>query len=1044
MRTPKHLVLVEDLGFMDPELDVLIAKLAPEERKKINHLLTSKNVKRATIIAALSAMGFTGAMQVKETFSSFPTTSSSDTNHVANVQKAKQADTKVLGEVVYSPESKFGVKGEDFKTSAGHEKIGTLYKSQSEKVKYSAIRPVLMKEGVAVSTSEVKDNQFKESVTYKAADQKVYAPDKGEVFQVSKDGLVIEHQKGKLTYFSVMKGITPADSIKKGQKIDQATFLGSASELDYSVAMNYDSKAKEFYEFVHPNEFVDIEKSDNFRYATGEYKAKSEPVIKAKSASLQKELESELAELPKEVKESVVTRGLVIENKQQMASLKGNKDFYREENLPIQYLENGKANVSPKVEALRPMLMAELKKKGLERFCDFLLAKIQQESGGDEKILSADPMQSSQSKNEIPDSITDPKESIEYGVAHFENMMKLNNMFDPLAYGDVRQAIHSYNFGSRVSVIAKKEGIPYSLAFMKEQSSNLAKEYYQKTGMARFKPNHDWRGEAAYGDVTYVAKIFNVFEPSKDWESRSEEAIKEAHQKLEEKEKQENAVKKAAPVEKKEEVKKSEPVEKSASAEKKKEVQKPAKGNGNGLPYELYDGFKNNQAAVIAEYKKEEDKLNSISSDYKTTTLTELPDSKSLEGVIIAIDAGHGKHDTGTVALDGHHEADDTKNTADFAEEYFKRQGATVIRVRKNNDDFVPVVERGRIFNKNNVDMAFSFHENSADNPSANRSEVLFKAGHPESQRLAEITTGYVKQALPKVQSGKAISRSDLGMFNASKRPTVILEPYFVSSPYGNDLSKTDNALKSVALTTVYAAYEYLGKELPKEEVKKEEAPKDSKEKTKENKSETKETPKEEKKSSGVTEEIENFISNVFKKDKEKEEPKKEEPVKQEETKKEETSKEEPKKEETKEEDSKKEETSKEESKKEETKEDDSKKEETSKEESKKEESKKEESKKEESKEEESKEEPVKKEETSKEKSKEESKKEESKEESKKEESKAVSVNTNDNVVHYDFVNKKQVATASPKEESTKNETKESADDVSFVWDFVQKNRTRV
>ncbi|PFJ42804.1 hypothetical protein, partial [Bacillus thuringiensis] len=64
--------------------------------------------------------------------------------------------------------------------------------------------------------------------------------------------------------------------------------------------------------------------------------------------------------------------------------------------------------------------------------------------------------------------------------------------------------------------------------------------------------------------------------------------------------------------------------------------------------------------------------------------------------------------------------------------------------------------------------------------------------------------------------------------------------------------------------------------------------------------------------------------------------------------------------------------------------------------------------------------------------------------ESKKEESKAVSVNTNDNVVHYDFVNKKQVATASPKEESIKNETKESSDDVSFVWDFVQKNRTRV
>ncbi|MCU7667375.1 N-acetylmuramoyl-L-alanine amidase [Bacillus thuringiensis] len=1019
MSTIKNMVLMEDLGFADPELDALIAQfapdLAPEERNKIRSgLLSSLNarsVKRATIITALAAMGFTGAMQVKESFSSIPQTSSSDTKHVEKAQKTEKTDAKVLGEVVYSPESKFGVKGEDFKTSAGNPKIGTLHQSQSDKVKYSAIRPVLMKEGMVVSTSEVKDNQFKESVTYKSVDQKVYAPDKGKVFKVSKDGLVIEHQKGNVTYFSVMNGIAPADSIKEGQEIDQATLLGSSSELDYSVAMNYDSKAKEFYEFVHPNEFVDIEKSDNFRYATGEYKAKSEPVIKAKSASVQKELEGELAELPKEVKESVVARGLVIENKQQMAALKGNIDFYREGNLPMQYIENGKAKVSPQVEALRPMLMAELKKKGLERFCDFLLAKTQQESGGDKKILSADPMQSSQSKNEIPDSITDPKESIEYGVAHFENMMKLNNMFDPLAYGDVRQAIHSYNFGPRVSVNAKKEGIPYSLEFMKEQSSNLAKEYYKKTGMERFKPDHDWRGAAAYGDVTYVAKIFSFFEPSKDWEERSEAAIKEEHQKLEEKEKQEKAVQKPAPIEKKEEV------QKSAPAEKKTEVKKLATGNVN---------------------VKDDEKIKSIPSDFKTTTLAELPESKNLEGVIIAVDAGHGKKpnagaktfDTGAVALDGHHEADDVKATADFAEEYFKKQGATVIRVRKNSDDFVPVTERGRIFNRENVHMAFSFHENSAETASANRSEVLFPAKSSDSKRLAEIMNGFVQTALPKVDKGHAVPRSDLGMFNTSERPTVIVEPYFISNPYGNEISKTDNVRKSVALTAVYSAYEFLGKELPKEEVKKEapkeKTPKASEEKTQENKSETKQTPKEEKKSSGVTEDIENFISNVFKKD--KEEPKKEEPVKQEETKKEEP---------------KKEDSSKEDSKKEETKEEETKEENTSKEEPKKEDSKKEETKEENTSKEEPKKEDSKKEETKKDESKKESGGDK-KEESKKEEPKAVSMNTDDNVVHYDFVNKKQVATASPKEESTKNETKESSDDVSFVWDFVQKNRTRV
>ncbi len=103
---------------------------------------------------------------------------------------------------------------------------------------------------------------------------------------------------------------------------------------------------------------------------------------------MQQKLETKLAALPAEVRKSIVASGLVIENEEQFSALESkNKDFYRDY-IPAQYLENGTAHVSPQVEALRPILMKELEKQGLANYCDFLLAKIQQESGGDKKNSS--------------------------------------------------------------------------------------------------------------------------------------------------------------------------------------------------------------------------------------------------------------------------------------------------------------------------------------------------------------------------------------------------------------------------------------------------------------------------------------------------------------------------------------------------------------------------------------------------------------------------------------------------------------------------------
>lgn len=885
------IIELEDVRIDNREILDLLPELPANESKTVN---LSPGAKKAIISGVVGTVTLASAAQIVKTID-FNSVSTSITDlqekNIFNAEKHKNADkTAVLGEKLYSPEIKFGVESGEFKTKSGHEAIGTLYESQSKLVNFTAIRPVLAQKGMVVHTSDVKDGEFKETISYTGTNLKVYVPDKGSVFEVSNDQVVIEHHKGKNRYYTILKGVDFAASLKVGQKVNQSDYLGTASQLDYSVAMKYDKANKEYYEFIHPNEFVDIDKSDNFRYETYTYKAMPEPVVKAKvitekpyselsevqkfqvdkkQEKLQKELEEKLAEIPKEVKESIVAKGLVIENKEQLEVLEStNKDFYRN-HIPVQYLENGTAKVSPAVEALRPMLTKELEKYGMESFTGFLLAKIQQESGGDKKVLSTDPMQSSQSKTDNVGSITDPKESIHYGVLHFKNMMEKNQLFNPLAQGDARLAIQSYNFGERLSQTAKEEGVPYSLTFIKEQSVSLAKEYYAKKGLERFKANHDWRGEASYGDFTYVSKIFSIYQPATDWEESAQEAVEKARQTLVEKERKEALAKAEAYA------------KTMVSTKLPNEVStKEEKGSSNSLPYEVNAQYEGDKEAITSLYKKEEDKINQISSDYKETTLKEPKPSKALKDYTFVFDAGHGGGDTGAPGIKkGVYEKDNVKSIADYAEDYFKSQGATVIRIRKGSNDFVKPAQRGKMISEAKADIAFSFHENAAENRTANRSEVLYKPSDPESKRLAEIAIDMFGKSLPTIEKGKAVARPNLALLNTSDRPTVIVEPYFISNPYGLEISQTENARKSVALTALYTAFEFLGKPMPKaqkEEVKKEEK-----------KKEHKEEKKSSKKHDSSKEEAKHSKKEVSKKKEEKDTPKKEEkPKNEEETKK--------------------------------------------------------------------------------------------------------------------------------------------------------------
>jgi GH25 family lysozyme M1 (1,4-beta-N-acetylmuramidase) len=438
----------------------------------------------------------------------------SKADHVSAPKKVSP-HTQIKSDIVYSDKT---VYGEAVK------KMGTLTKKEQTETEGSILRPVSSKKIVNIQTAGVVDTSkgkvFNPFVSYSVSNADAYAPEEGTIFEVKKNEIVIKHLKKSITYYSILKGVTSdlkaGDSVVKGQPLGKAE-----KQLSFAIAKSVDKGV--YGDFIHPNQFVDTQGSNNYRYGSFEYYSKP-PISVSKSLKGTK-VEEMVKNAPAEVKDSDVLKGVVIENKEQAKLLTANKIFYTQGVLPIQAFQGGVATVSPQVRALEPLIRESAKKYGIENMTEFLLAMLQQESGGDKKVLATDPFQSSESKSGKVGTIQDQQESVEQGVKTFYLRLKQNNMFDPIGHGDVRSSTHEYNYGPAVGDIANEKEIGYSVKFMQEMSAKFAKKF-------GFKTNKDWRGESAYGDFTYVAKVLNYFTPATNWSELADAAKKEAEANL--------------------------------------------------------------------------------------------------------------------------------------------------------------------------------------------------------------------------------------------------------------------------------------------------------------------------------------------------------------------------------------------------------------------------------------------------------------------------------------------------------------------------------
>lgn len=143
----------------------------------------------------------------------------------------------------------------------------------------------------------------------------------------------------------------------------------------------------------------------------------------------------------------------------------------------------GTAKVPKQVAQWRPLVTEYAEKYGVEKYVDFLLALIAQESGG----RGGDIMQSSESMGLPPNTIQDPAQSVDAGVKYFKSMLKQMKKY----HVDFNTLVQSYNFGGGYMIFVSKHGGKSTVALAQEFSSMQAKK-------------HGW---SSYGDTNYVAHV---------------------------------------------------------------------------------------------------------------------------------------------------------------------------------------------------------------------------------------------------------------------------------------------------------------------------------------------------------------------------------------------------------------------------------------------------------------------------------------------------------------------------------------------------------
>ena len=768
----------------------LVRTSQTNHRNVVSTLMKSKKVKKFIVVGTISTVSLSSFL----IHNNADATNKEKTNVQSNKASQQVATTTSVEKAIPQKELKQIVKSLDI-----------------TKVSNSILRPINTRDYSSVTTSGVVKNSDNKNVFQpfniynSAAGVKFYSPANSKVMSIQPKRLIMASQINGEQVIFIFKNVATNKNIQVGSTSNKGEVLGTTTgKLKFAVASGYDMNSDKVSNYVDTKAVINSSYSDGYRFNTIDYLNKGN--IKALS-NAQEETKAKLASAPDYIKHSNVLKGVELSYVEQASLLDSNKIYYSNDVLPLNVIKGGKANVSPSVRALEPIVRKIAQKYNLEDYTEFFLALCQKESGGKASIVSKDAFQSSQSSSGKLNSITSVEKSTEQAIKLFSSLIEINKMNDTMKHSDVRLLIQSYNLGSGLSRDSKIDDVQYNVKYIQDKILNYKKNNKGELATVKNKNGIDWRGDYAYGDFTYTAKFFKIFTPDENWKANYQ------------KEQQ-----------------------KQVSETSKQYTEKSYVINDNAEPV-LTDNYQQPNINVNSKnpLKTFENAYPALKGKISAQAIPSLPTSNNLKGLTILLDAGHRNNSYDRGASDrtnpSIHEADIVLQFVLKAKAQLEAQGATVKLIRSSDNEFMDVNQRPLYANQLNVDAYIAFHENASNNSQASGVATLYTKS--SDRTFAEAIHSNALPAYQGLMPSKGAHTQNLAVSREANMPSILLETGFVSNDYETAIVTNDAFQYSYVNGIVRGIYDYFGRELPTE--------KHISEKTKEDKSETTTIPSENK-----------------------------------------------------------------------------------------------------------------------------------------------------------------------------------------------------
>jgi N-acetylmuramoyl-L-alanine amidase len=188
-----------------------------------------------------------------------------------------------------------------------------------------------------------------------------------------------------------------------------------------------------------------------------------------------------------------------------------------------------------------------------------------------------------------------------------------------------------------------------------------------------------------------------------------------------------------------------------------------------------------------------------------TSTASAPPRVSVLEGVRVAIIAGHGGSDPGAISKRGHKEKDITLVIAKRLQNLLREKGAVAL-LNREGDEGMSLNDQAQFAESNKADLLVSVHLNSFVNETASGAETFYYK--PVDYALAKS----VHEELLKVtgQKDRGLRKSMLHNLNHTTMPGVLIEPLFMSNPREEKLILTPEFQQKLVQGIVAGLERYL------------------------------------------------------------------------------------------------------------------------------------------------------------------------------------------------------------------------------------------